>query len=170
MRKLVLPVIAMIVVVVASNFLVNITINDWLTWGALTYPASFLINEMTNRLYGPKVARNVVYIGFACAVIVSALLVSPRIAIASGAAFIIGQLTDVSIFNFLRKLAWWKPPFVSSIAGSMIDTCVFFSFAFMGTDMPWITLAIGDFGVKLILALFFLVPFRIFIALIARRA
>lgn len=169
MKKLILPVIAMIVVVVASNFLVNIVINDWLTWGALTYPVSFLINEMTNRVYGPKAARQVVYIGFACAVVVSAYLVSPRIAFASGAAFFIGQLMDVYMFHLLRRLAWWKPPFVSSTIGSFIDTCVFFSLAFAGTDMPWVTLGMGDFGIKLVLSLLFLAPFRVFIAFIARR-
>ncbi|MDD3288170.1 MAG: queuosine precursor transporter [Alphaproteobacteria bacterium] len=170
MQKLIAPIIAMISVVVASNFLVNIPINDWLTWGALTYPISFLITDITNRMHGAIVARRVVYVGFACAVVVSALLVSPRIAFASGSAFVIGQLLDIVIFNYLRKMAWWKPPFVSSTAGSFIDTCVFFSLAFAGTDMPWVTLAIGDFGVKLALAIIFLAPFRAFFALFAQRA
>jgi uncharacterized PurR-regulated membrane protein YhhQ (DUF165 family) len=164
-RGLALPLLAMIATVVASNYLVQFPINDWLTWGALTYPVSFLVTDLTTRLQGPSRARRVVYVGFALAVLLSLWLASPRIALASGTAFLVGQLLDILIFQRLRRGSWWRAPLVSSSTGSVIDTAVFFSLAFAGTGLPWVTLAFGDLGVKLLLALVFLAPFRAVLAL-----
>lgn len=152
---------AMIVIVVSANFLVQFPINDWLTWGALTYPVCFLINDLANRFHGPKVARKVLYVGFVIAVLLSSVVATLRIALASGTAFLISQLLDVYVFDRLRHRIWWQPPFVSSVLGSVVDTALFFSIAFYATAVPWVTLAIGDFGVKLVLSLLMLVPFRI---------
>ncbi len=151
--------LAMIAVVTASNWLVQFAINDWLTWAAFTYPVSFFVTDVTNRKLGPGAARRVVYAGFAIAVVLSALLATPRIAVASGTAFLVAQLIDVRIFDRLRRSVWWMPPLASSIVGSAIDTVLFFALAFAGTAMPWITLAAGDFAVKLAMALALLVPF-----------
>ena len=163
-RKIFLPhwlIIAMVVVVVSANVLVQIPINQWLTWGALTYPISFLITDLANRFHGPKIARRVLYVGFIIAVILSIYFATPRIALASGTAFLIAQLLDVSVFDRLRNNIWWQPPLISSLIGSAIDTALFFSIAFYGTSVPWVTLAIGDFFVKVILALIMLIPFSV---------
>ena len=152
---------AMVVVVVSANVLVQFPINQWLTWGALTYPISFLITDIANRFHGPKVARKVLYVGFIIAVLLSIYFATPRIALASGTAFLIAQLLDVSIFDRLRNNVWWQPPLISSLFGSAVDTALFFSIAFYGTAVPWVTLAIGDFFVKVILALIMLIPFSV---------
>jgi len=158
--------LAMVVIIVSSNVLVQHPLGDWLTWGAITYPFAFLVTDLANRYYGPRAARQVVYAGFVVAVVLSAWLATPRIAIASGTAFLCAELLDVTVFNRLRRLAWWKPPLVSSLAGSVLDTALFFSLAFAGTDMPWVTLAIGDFAVKVAIALFALLPFRLALHLV----
>lgn len=158
-----IAVLAMIVTVAASNYLVQFPINDVLTWGAFTYPVSFLVTELTNRLYGPKRARQVVYAGFAAAVLVSAFLASPRIALASGTAFLAAQLLDVSVFNRLRQGSWWRAPLAASLAGSLLDTALFWSIAFLGEDIPLLTLAAGDMSVKLLMALLMLTPFRLIV-------
>ena len=160
-----LPLAAMILIVVASNWLVQFPINDLLTWGAITYPFSFLVTDLTTRLRGPVRARRVVWVGFMIAVLISAWLATPRIALASGTAFLAGQLLDIQIFQRLRAGSWWRAPLVSSILGSVLDTTLFFSLAFAGTDMPWMTLALGDLGVKLAIAVLALVPFRAVLAL-----
>ncbi len=158
-------VAAMVLVIAASNVLVQHPINDWLTWGALTYPFAFLVTDLANRFHGPAFARRVVWAGFVIAVAASAWLATPRIAVASGTAFLLAELVDVRIFDRLRREAWWKPPLVSTLVGSVLDTAVFFSVAFAGTDMPWVTLALGDLGVKFALALATLLPFRAALAL-----
>ena len=157
---------AMVLIVLSSNILVQYPLSDWLTWGAITYPFSFLVVDLANRYHGPRMARRIVYVGFIVALVLSAWLATPRIAVASGTAFLCSELLDVTIFNRLRRHAWWKPPLVSTLFASVLDTAVFFTLAFAGTDMPWITLALGDFGVKLAIALFALVPFRIALVLI----
>jgi queuosine precursor transporter len=159
-KELWLPTLAMIIIVVVSNIVVQIPINDWLTWGALTYPVCFLVTDLTNRRYGPAKARLVVYAGFALAVILSIWFAGARIAVASGTAFLLAQLVDVYVFNRLRGLAWWQTPLISSTLASALDTALFFSIAFYATPVPWVTLGIGDFGVKLVLALGMLIPFR----------
>lgn len=159
-RPLGLGILAMVVVVTAANVLVQYPINDWLTWGAFTYPVSFLVTDLTNRRLGPAAARRVVVVGFAVAVLFSAMLATPRIALASGLAFLVAQLMDVAIFDRLRRRAWWLPPFVSSTIASAVDTALFFAVAFAGTGVPWVTLGIGDYGVKLLMALALLLPFR----------
>jgi uncharacterized PurR-regulated membrane protein YhhQ (DUF165 family) len=155
----------MIVIVVASNWLVQYPINDVLTWGAITYPFSFLVTDLTTRLQGPERARRVVWVGFALAVALSIWLATPRIALASGTAFLCGQLLDIQVFQKLRRGSWWRAPLVSSSVGSVLDTALFFTLAFAGTDLPWITLAMGDLGVKLLLAVLALAPFRAALAL-----
>lgn len=158
---LIVAVIAMVVVVASANVLVQVPINEWLTYGAFTYPISFLVTDLTNRRYGPAAARRVVYVGFALAVVLSIVLATPRIALASGAAFLVAQLLDVLIFDRLRRRTWWQAPFISSSIASAIDTLLFFALAFAGTAVPWPTLAIGDYGVKLTVAVVMLVPFRL---------
>lgn len=153
--------LAMVVIIVSSNILVQYPLGDWLTWGAITYPFSFLVVDLANRYHGPRMARRIVYVGFVVALVLSAWLATPRIALASGTAFLCAELLDVTVFNRLRRLAWWKPPLVSTLAGSVLDTVIFFSLAFAGTDVPWVTLALGDFGVKLAIALLALLPFRL---------
>ena len=159
-RDLWLPTFAMIVIIVVSNIYVQVPINDWLTWGALTYPVSFLITDLTNRRYGPAKARMVVYVGFAIAVALSIKFAGARIAVASGSAFLLAQLFDIYVFNRLRQLSWWQTPLISSVLASALDTALFFSIAFYATQVPWVTLGIGDYGVKLGLTLIMLVPFR----------
>ena len=155
-----LPVLAMAAVVVASNIAVQFPINAWLTWGAFTYPVSFLVTDLTNRRLGPARARTVVYAGFGLAVVLSIVFAEARIALASGAAFLTAQLLDVWVFDRLRRLPWWQAPLVSSGLASLWDTAVFFSLAFAGTGLPWITLGLGDFVVKGGMALLLLLPFR----------
>lgn len=207
-------VAAMAIVVVASNVLVqfpvaghlrDIALADLLTWGAFTYPFAFLVTDLANRRYGPATARRVVFVGFMTA-IVTTIVFPPmlfraglipfeteagrlaRIAFASGSAFLVGQLLDVTVFNWLRRQSWWRAPVIGSIAGSIIDTAIFFGiafaplFAFVGpndafsletaplmgvlaTEMPrWISWALGDLTVKLLIAVFALIPYRIIAA------
>lgn len=154
-----LPVLAMVAVVVISNVLVQYPINDWLTYGALTYPAAFFVTDLTNRAHGPAAARRAVRWGFFCAVTISAFLATPRIAVASGSAFLAAQLLDVTVFNRLRRRSWWQAPLASSLIGSALDTTVFFSVAFYGEALPWVTWAYGDFAVKVGMALLMLAPY-----------
>jgi uncharacterized PurR-regulated membrane protein YhhQ (DUF165 family) len=186
---------AMVVVVVASNVLVQYPVDlrvggfdlaDLLTWGAFSYPAAFLVTDLTNRRFGVTAARRVVIVGFAVAVVLSMVISTPRIAVASATAFLIGQLLDVTVFDRLRRaVGWWKAPFVGSLLGSATDTTVFFSLAFAavfgllggadafsGETAPllglfaaetprWVSWAIADFSVKLGFAGLFLVPYRL---------
>lgn len=211
MRSLALPVAAMTLIVVASNVLVQfpvsgsigtVALGDILTWGAFTYPFAFLVTDLTNRRFGPVLARRVVYAGFAVAILAS--LVAPpllvslgllefaatgqrllRIALASGAAFLAAQLFDILVFNRLRMQSWWRAPAFASLAGSLVDTLTFFTIAFapafgfvgpnddfslqiapllgaFSAEAPrWMSWAIGDFGVKLLIAVVALVPYRV---------
>ena len=161
MRALWLPITAMAVIVVVSNIAVQYPINDWLTWGALTYPVTFLITDLTNRRFGAGATRRVVYVGFAIAVVLSVWAAGPRIALASGSAFLAAQLLDVLIFDRLRQSTlWWRAPLTSSLSASALDTALFFSLAFAGTGLPWVTWGLGDFGVKVAMAMALLIPFR----------
>lgn len=155
-----LGIAAMAVVVTVSNIAVRYPINDWLTYGALTYPIAFLVTDLTNRAFGVGAARKVVYVGFAFAVALSIWLADVRIAVASGSAFLIAQLLDISIFDRLRRSTWWRAPLISSTLSSALDTALFFSLAFAYTGLPWMTWAIGDFGVKIAVAFILLLPFR----------
>ena len=168
-RGMVLAVLAMVAVVAAANYLVQFPVRGlpadwqvekWMTWGALIYPVTFFVTDLANRAFGPSRTRQIVYIGFAFGVALSIYLSTWRIALASGTAFLVGQLLDITVFNRLRKQSWWKAPFLGSAMGSIIDTALFFSLAFAGTQVPWITLAQGDLILKLALALLFLAPFR----------
>ncbi|MGO4567726.1 queuosine precursor transporter [Rhizobium sp. 2YAF20] len=191
-RYLLIYVAAMTLVVVASNFLVQFPLNgeiagiqlgDILTWGAFTYPVAFLITDLTNRQFGPQTARKVVFAGFVVGVTLSFVTSVPRIAIASGSAYLAGQLLDIALFNRLRRQAWWRAPLVGSLIGSLLDTLMFFSLSFaaffvlLGANTPfaleqapilgifateaprWISWAIGDFSVKLIVGLVMLLPY-----------
>lgn len=160
---------AMGTVVLAANIAVNYPINNWLTWGALIYPIAFLVTDLVNRIFGPKPARKVVYAGFAVGVALSLWFADQRIALASGTAFLTAQLLDIWVFDRLRRKSWWKAPVISSLLSSALDTALFFSLAFYATGLPWITLAIGDYGAKLIMAAVLLVPFRAFISLLPQR-
>lgn len=160
-RGIAAGIAAMVAIVALSNYAVQFPINAWLTWGAFTYPAAFLVTDLTNRTLGPKAARRVIYAGFALAVVLSVWLATPRIAIASGSAFLIAQLLDVAIFNRLRQAKWWKAPLVSSTLSAIVDTALFFSVAFAGTGLPWATWALGDFAVKVAMAGVMLLPFRL---------
>lgn len=160
LRRLALPVAAMAAVIVLSNVLVQHTINDWLTWGAFSYPLVFLVTDLTNQALGPQVARRVAWIGFAIAVAVSLALAPWRIAVASGAAFLFAQLMDVAVFNRWRAATWWKAPLIGSLVASVVDTAVFFFLAFAGTDLNWLMLAAGDLAVKALMAAVLLAPYR----------
>ncbi len=161
------------VVVLASNYLVQFPINYYgleeiLTYGAFSYPIAFLITDLANRSYGKIIARKIVYIGFTIGVSFTLLfstnfadLISIRIAIGSGTAFLVAQLLDVQIFDNLRKKEWFIAPFASSIIGSTVDTFLFFSISFYATGVPWITLSLGDLTVKILVALIMLIPFRL---------
>ncbi|WP_108398749.1 VUT family protein [Devosia submarina] len=187
---------AMVAIVAASNILVQypfavqlgpVNLGDILTWGAWTYPVAFLITDLTNRAFGPAKARIAVLAGFAVAVILSIYLATPRIAIASGSAFLLAQLLDVSVFHRLRDGAWWKAPMFSSLVSSALDTMIFFSLAMapvfagldtmfgredsslafpapflaVGPEVPlWVSLAFGDFLVKLLLTVLMLAPYK----------
>ena len=163
--------ILMGLIVVASNYLVQFPIQYFdlskiLTYGAFSYPITFLITDLANRAYGKIVARKVVYVGFFIGVFLTLFIstnfsdiISIRIAIGSGVAFFIAQNLNVTIFNMLRKRSWYVPPLTSSVFGSIVDTFLFFSIAFYGTDVPWITLALGDLTVKLVIALLMFFPF-----------
>jgi len=167
-QQLALAIGIMIVIVVSSNILVQYPINNWLTWGAVTYPIAFLVADLLNRRFGPAAARRVAYVGFVAALFISAWLASPRIALASGSAFLSAQLCDIYIFDRLRHRTWWQAPFVGGVAGAALDTFVFFSVAFAGTAMPWHTLLVGDLIVKLALNTLMLAPFRAFMWNLAR--
>jgi uncharacterized integral membrane protein (TIGR00697 family) len=204
-RPLLIGVAAMAVIVIASNILVQFLVGDWLTWGAFTYPFAFLVTDLMNRLYGPGAARRVVVAGFVVGLVCSFIgsqiegpfgpLVSLRVAIGSGTAFLVGQLLDVAVFNRLRRGSWWRAPFVSSVAGSMLDTVIFFSLAFSaslafiapqvdvawaneavpllgrGPVAPlWMSLGVADFGVKFAIAVFALAPFRAALGWYAQRS
>jgi len=202
-------VVAMAVVILISNILVQIPIDhvvelagrrfnlaELLTWGAFTYPVAFLVTDTTNRIFGKESARKVVYVGFGLGVILSlvtalgiarevanregialitALMTDGaafdmlRIALASGAAFLIGQLLDITIFDSLRTATWWKAPTVSSFFGSISDTVIFFSLAFAGSGLPWMNWAVGDFCVKLLMVAMLLYPFRLIVNLYPAR-
>ena len=160
-------------IVLASNYLVQFPIKfynleDILTYGALSYPIAFLITDITNRSYGKIIARKVVYFGFAIGIFFTLFfstnfsdLISIRIAVGSGIAFMSAQLLDVQIFDMLRKKKWYIAPLTSSVAASIVDTFLFFFISFYGTNIPWITLSLGDLVVKLFVALAMLIPFRL---------
>ncbi len=193
-RDLVPFILTMCATVAAANYLVQfpvhaqlgpINLADLLTYGAFTYPIAFLVTDFANRRFGPVGARRVVYFGFALAVVLSVWLATPRIAIASGSAFLVAQLLDVSIFDRLRDGKWWKAPLVSSFIGSLVDTVLFFSLAFaagfevlgpnddfaighapllgvLAMEAPrWVSWSVGDLVVKFLVALFMLVPYRV---------
>ena len=161
------------VVVLASNYLVQFPINHYglneiLTYGAFSYPIAFLITDLANRSFGKVVARKIVYIGFAIGISFTLLfstnftdLISIRIAIGSGTAFLFAQLLDVQIFDKLRQKKWFVAPLTSSLIGSTVDTFIFFSISFYGTGVPWVTLSLGDLSVKIFIALLMLIPFRL---------
>ena len=160
------------VVVLSSNYLVQFPINYYglekiLTYGALSYPIAFLITDLANRSYGKVVARKIVYFGFVIGISFTLLfstnfaeLISVRIAIGSGAAFLVAQLLDVQIFDNLRKKEWYIAPLTSSIIGSSVDTFLFFFISFYATGVPWFTLSLGDLAVKILITLIMLIPFR----------
>ena len=196
LSKLVVPVLAMGIVILASNELVQhpvqgilfeVDLSLILTWGAFTYPVAFLVTDTTNRIFGVGSARRVVAVGFALGVgltIVAALVIASgvsraselsiwqaifhdpgamamlRTAVASGSAFLVAQLLDIKVFDLLREKAWWKAPTASSLLGSVIDTAIFFSLAFAGTGLPWVTWASGDFCAKILMIALLLYPFR----------
>ena len=197
-------ILAMAAVVVASNILVQFLFGQWLTWGAFTYPIAFLVTDVMNRVYGAGPARRVVLVGFVVGVICSLIgtqiigeygpLVTLRIAIGSGLAFLIAQLTDVAIFSALRSGAWWRAPLASTLVGSSLDTAIFFTIAFSGAltwiepandvswagevlpilgagpEAPlWVSLAVADWMVKLSLALIALIPFRVIVQRLSAR-
>ena len=197
-RNLIPGILAMAAIVVASNILVQFLFGQWLTWGAFTYPFAFLVTDLTNRIQGPSSARKVVVAGFVVGVMCSLIgsqimgefgpLVSFRVAVGSGLAFLVAQLVDIFVFNRLREQGWWKAPFVSTLVGATLDTVIFFTIAFsaaltilepandvswagevlpvlgLGPDAPlWVSLAIADWLVKMALALVALVPFRVLV-------
>lgn len=198
MKKLLPGILAMAAIVVASNILVQFLYGQWLTFGAFTYPFAFLVTDLTNRFQGPKAARQVVVAGFVVGVICSFIgtrimgefgpLVTLRVAIGSGAAFLLAQLVDITVFNRLRQGNWWKAPFISTLVGATLDTLVFFTIAFAaaltflepGNDVAWaneslpllghgpvvplwVSLAAADWGVKMLLAFVALIPFRLIV-------
>ncbi len=204
-RGLVIGVLAMATVVVASNILVQFLFGNWLTWGAFTYPFAFLVTDIMNRVHGVSAARKVVLAGFivgiGCSFIGTQImgefgpLVTLRIAIGSGIAFLTAQLIDVTVFNSLRNSAWWRAPLASTLIGSSIDTAIFFTIAFsasltfiepandvswategvpllgFGPFLPlWVSLAVADWLVKLSLALLALVPFRILVSTLSGKS
>jgi len=163
----------MALVVVISNYFVQFPVNyfgleNFLTYGAFTYPIAFLITDLSNRVYGKKIARKIVYLGFALGLFLTLYFstnyddfISIRIAIGSGTAFLVAQLVDVNIFHKLRKKIWFTAPLVSSLIGSTIDTFLFFSISFYGTGFNWLTLSFGDLFVKIFVAFLMLIPFKI---------
>lgn len=199
----VLPFMAvMAAVVVASNYLVQFPVEyvlgtldlaDLLTWGAFTYPVAFLVTDLANRRFGAGTARQVVFCGFVVAVILSIWLATPRIAVASGSAFLVAQLLDVSVFDRLRNRTWWLPPLVSTLIGSSLDTLIFFGLAFsqatniigpgdafaseaapllglFATEVPrWVSWALGDLSVKVIVGLSMLLPYGVLMPVLAPR-
>jgi|TARA_B110000438_G_C15760982_1_gene627271 hypothetical protein len=169
-------------IVIISNYLVQFPISYYgleevLTYGAFSYPITFLITDLANRAYGKFFARKIIYVGFIIGIFITLVIstnfldiISIRIAIGSGAAFLIAQNIDVQIFDILRKHKWYIAPFTSSLFGSAIDTFLFFSIAFYSTGVPWVSLAIGDLLVKLFIASIMLIPFRILIFKIKDRS
>ncbi len=163
------------VVVISSNYLVQFPVNYYgleniLTYGAFSYPITFLITDLANRAYGKKLARYIVLIGFFIGIFLTLIvstnfddIISIRIAIGSATAFVIAQNLDVSIFDKLRNKVWYIAPITSSFFGSIVDTFLFFSISFYGTTVPWLSLAVGDLVVKLLVAIIMLIPFRIFL-------
>ena len=159
--------------VLISNFLVQFPVKHYgleniLTYGAFSYPIAFLITDLANRSFGKLIARKIVYVGFTIGVLFTLIfstnfsdLISIRIAIGSGTAFIVAQLLDVQVFDKLRRKTWFIAPLFSSLIGSTVDTFLFFSISFYGTGVPWITLSLGDLGVKIFIALIMLIPFRL---------
>ena len=166
----------MALIVVLSNYLVQFPVHymgfqDLLTYGAFSYPIAFLITDLSNRRYGKNTAKNIVYLGFILGVILTFYfstnysdLISIRIAIGSGTAFLVAQLIDINIFDKLRKKIWFAAPLVSSLIGSSIDTFLFFSISFYGTEVNWVTLSLGDLFVKIFVALMMLIPFRLLLS------
>ena len=160
-------------IVLISNFLVQFPVKYYgleeiLTYGAFSYPVAFLITDLANRSFGKLIARKIVYFGFTIGILFTLLfstnfsdLISIRIAIGSGTAFIIAQLLDVQVFDKLRRKTWFVAPLFSSLIGSTVDTFLFFSISFYGTGVPWVTLSLGDLGVKIFIALVMLIPFRL---------
>lgn len=193
-KEMLLAVSVMALVVLASNVLVQYPIHavgggEWLTWGAISYPFAFLVNDLSNRRFGPAGARRVVYVGFLVAVCFSVQVATPRIAIASGSAFLLSQLLDIAVFQQLRRRAWWLQPFVASLIASAFDTAIFFSLAFYcgalpGSSetitsllahagiadqcpaLPWTQLAIADYAVKALLAAVAILPYGALITFI----
>ena len=175
-RLLLLLPVLMGVVVLSSNYLVQFPIKYYgleeiLTYGAFTYPIAFLITDLANRSYGKLVARKIVYIGFIIGISFTLFfttnfseLISVRIAIGSGTAFIVSQLLDVQIFDKLREKEWFVAPLTSSFIGSVVDTFLFFSISFYGTGIAWVTLSIGDLAVKIFVTLLMLIPFRLLLS------
>lgn len=181
----VLPIAAMALTVLAANIGVQhplpfAGLGEALTYGAITYPFAFLVTDLTNRRHGPRATRRVVYAGFAAAVALSALFATPRIALASGAAFLFAQLLDVVVFDRLRRKAWWQAPLVSSVLSSALDTVLFFTLAFAGVAamsgavaspvgaVPlWVNLAMFDYVVKLAMAALFVAPYGFAVSRIA---
>ena len=177
MNKL-LPLLSVLmgVVVLSSNYLVQFPIKYYgleeiLTYGAFTYPITFLITDLTNRSYGKLAARKIVYTGFIIGISFTLFfstnfsdLISVRIAIGSGTAFIVAQLLDVQIFDKLREKEWFVAPLTSSFIGSVVDTFLFFSISFYGTGIAWVTLSVGDLAVKIFVALLMLIPFRLLLS------
>ena len=165
------------VIVLLSNYLVQFPVQYYglekvLTYGAFSYPVAFLITDLANRSYGKIIARKIVYIGFVIGILFTILfstnftdLISIRIAIGSGLAFLIAQLLDVQIFDRLRKKKWYVAPLTSSLIGSTVDTFIFFSVAFYGTGVPWVTLSFGDLTIKVFVALIMLIPFRLLLGI-----
>ena len=168
--------LSMALIVALSKYIVQFPIKymdlqDLFTYGAFSYPVAFLITDLANRRYGKVIARKIVYIGFILGLVLTLYfstdfsnLISKRIAIASGTAFLIAQLLDVQVFDKLRKKVWFVAPLVSSLVGSVIDTFLFFSIAFYGTGINWVTLSFGDLSVKIFVALVMLIPFRILLS------
>ena len=166
----------MALIVALSNYLVKFPVNyfglqNLLTYGAFSYPIAFLITDLSNRRYGKNIAKRIVYFGFVLGLIITFYfstnysdLISIRIAIGSGTAFIVAQLIDVNIFDRLRKKIWYVAPLVSSLVGSSIDTFLFFSISFYGTGINWVTLSLGDLLVKISVALVMLIPFRLLLS------
>lgn len=168
--------LAMALVVALSNYLVQFPVRhaglqEIFTYGAFSYPIAFLITDLTNRRYGKSIAKKIVYVGFILGLFLTLYfstdfsnLISKRIAIGSGCAFLISQLLDVKIFDKLREKKWFIAPLTSSLIGSFVDTFLFFSIAFYGTGVNWVTLSLGDLFVKIFVALVMLIPFRIFLS------
>ncbi|WP_439111474.1 queuosine precursor transporter [Lentibacter sp.] len=202
-RTYLIGVLAMASIVVASNILVQFLFGQWLTWGAFTYPLAFLVTDVMNRIHGPVIARKIVFAGFVVGVICSFIgtqimgefgpLVTLRIAIGSGLAFLVAQLLDVAAFDALRSGKWWRAPLVSTLLGASVDSAIFFTIAFSGAlsfiepanDVSWageilpllgfgpaaplwVSLAVADWGVKLSLALLALIPFRIIVGRVTK--